>query len=61
MPSLHFLYALAPSYKENQESVSARVWCVPGLGAGFEVALKPSKLQKEAEKPEPGSSRIAMR
>ena len=32
------------------ESVSARVWCVPGFGAGFEIALKPSKLQKEGEK-----------
>ena len=28
------------------ESVSTGVWCVPGIGAGFETALGPSKLQK---------------
>ena len=28
------------------ESVSTGVWCVPGFGAGFEIALEPSKLQK---------------
>ena len=27
------------------ESVSTEVWCVPGFGAGFEIALEPSKLQ----------------
>ena len=31
------------------ESVSTGVWCVPGFGAGFEIALKPSELQKEGE------------
>ena len=34
------------------ENVSTGVWCVPGFGAGFEIALKPSKLQKEGENPE---------
>ena len=28
------------------ESVSTGVCCVPGFGAGFEIALEPSKLQK---------------
>ena len=28
------------------ESVSTGVWCVLGLGAGFEIALEPSELQK---------------
>ena len=28
------------------ESVSTGVWCVPGFGAGFEIALEPSKLLK---------------
>ena len=28
------------------ESVSTGVWCVPGFGAGFEIALEASKLQK---------------
>ena len=36
------------------ESVSTGVWCVPGFGAGFEIALEPSKLQKEGETPEKG-------
>ena len=31
------------------ESVLTGVWCVPGFGAGFEIALEPSKLQKEGE------------
>ena len=31
------------------ESVSTGVWCVPELGAGFEIALEPLKLQKEAD------------
>ena len=26
--------------------LSTGVWCVLGFGAGFEIALKPSKLQK---------------
>ena len=30
------------------ESVSTGVWCVPGFGAGFEIALEPSK--KDAPK-----------
>ena len=29
--------------------ISTGVWCVPGFGAGFEIALKASKLQKEGE------------
>ena len=33
------------------ESVSTGVWCVPGFGAGFEIALEPSELQKEGENP----------
>ena len=36
------------------ESVSTGVWCVPGFGVGFEIALKPSKLQKEGENPGKG-------
>ena len=36
------------------ESVSTGVWCVPGFGAGFEIALEPSKLQKEGENPGKG-------
>ena len=36
------------------ESVSTGVWCVPGFGAGFEIALEPSELQKEGEKPRKG-------
>ena len=35
--------------KSVSERVSTGVWCVPGFGAGFETALKPSKLQKEGE------------
>ena len=42
------------SGKENSESFSTGVWCVPGFDAGFETALKPSKLQKEGENPEKG-------
>ena len=40
---------------ETQESVSTGVWCVPGFGAGFEIALQPSKLQKEGENVEKGT------
>ena len=36
------------------ESVSTGVWCVPGFGAGFEIALEPSKLQKEGDNPGKG-------
>ena len=36
------------------ESVSTGVWCVPGFGAGFEIALEPSKLQKQPENPGKG-------
>ena len=36
------------------ESVSTGVWCVPGFGAGFEIGLEPSKLQKEGENPGKG-------
>ena len=36
------------------EGVSTGVWCVPGFGAGFEIALEASKLQKEGENPEKG-------
>ena len=36
------------------ESVSTGVWCVPGFGAGFEIALEPSELQKEGENPAKG-------
>ena len=36
------------------ESVSTGVWCVPRFGAGFEIALEPSKLRKEGENPEKG-------
>ena len=35
-------------------SVSTGVWRVLGFGAGFESALKPSKLQKKGERPEKG-------
>ena len=34
---------------KKSDSTSTGVWCVPGFGAGFEIALKPSKLQKEGE------------
>ena len=33
----------------KSESVSTSVWCIPGFGAGFEIALEPSKLKKYAE------------
>ena len=36
------------------DSVSTGVWCVPGFGAGFEIALKPSEMQKERENPGKG-------
>ena len=36
------------------ESVSTGVWCVPRFGAGFELALEPSELQKEGENPGKG-------
>ena len=42
--------SLAASDLWVSESVSTGVWCVPGFGAGFEIALEPSKLQKEGEK-----------
>ena len=29
------------------EGVSTGVWCVPGFGAGFEIALKPSNCRKK--------------
>ena len=38
-----FYIVISPS----SESVSTGVWCVPGFGAGFEIALEPSELQKE--------------
>ena len=38
----------------NAKSVSTVVWSVPGSGAGFEIALEPSKLQKEEENPGKG-------
>ena len=31
--------------------VSAGVWCIPGFGAGFDIDLTPSKLQKGAANP----------
>ena len=40
--------SLAVSQSQS-ESASTGVWCVPGSGAGFEIALEPSKLQKESE------------
>ena len=36
-------------WTQKSEGVSTGVWCVPGFGAGFEIALEPSKLQKEGE------------
>ena len=36
------------------EGVLTGVWCVPGFGAGFEIALEPSKLRKEGENPGKG-------
>ena len=44
---LGFLYGAS-------ESLSTGVWCVPGFGAGFEIALETSKLQKQAENPGKG-------
>ena len=38
----------------GSESVSTGVWCVPGFGAGFEIALEPSELQEEGENPGKG-------
>ena len=40
--------------QSTSESVSTGVWCVPGFGAGFEIALEPSDLQKEGENPGKG-------
>ena len=40
--------------RDMSESVSTGVWCVPGFGAGFEIALKPSNLLKEGENPGQG-------
>ena len=34
--------------------LTTRVWCVPGFGTGFEIALEPSELQKEAANPGEG-------
>ena len=31
------------------ESVSTVVWCAPGFGTGFEIALEPPKLQNYRE------------
>ena len=51
-----FYFPCSPLLRESivSESVSTGVWCVPGFGAGFEIALEPSKLQKEAENPGKG-------
>ena len=38
----------------RSESVWTGVWCVQGFGAGFEIALEPSKLPKEGENPGKG-------
>ena len=48
------LYPHPCEYRKKSESVSTGVWCVPGFGAGFEIALKPSELQKEGENPGKG-------
>ena len=32
-----------------------RSWCVPGFGAGFDIALEPSKLQKQGKIPQKGT------
>ena len=40
-----------PAVPKILESVSTGVWCVLGFGAGFEIALEPSKLKKEGDKP----------
>ena len=42
---------LEPSFSEN---VSTGVWWIPGFGAGFEIALRPSKPQNEGENPGKG-------
>ena len=42
------------SAKFSAESVSTGVWRVPGFGTGFEIALEPSKPQKEGENPGKG-------
>ena len=42
------------SFPVLSESVSTGVWCALGFGAGFEIALEPSKLQKQAENPGKG-------
>ena len=41
-------------FSVNSESVPTGVWCVPGFGAGFEIALESSELQKQAENPGKG-------
>ena len=33
------------------ESVSTGVWCVPGFGTGFHIALEPSKTAEKRQKP----------
>ena len=43
------LWKLAPEYIWMSESVSTGLWGVPGFGAGLEMGLEPSKLQKEGE------------
>ena len=35
--------------QEASEGVSTGLWCVPGCGAGAEIALEPPKLQKGGE------------
>ena len=37
------------SKASRSQSISTGVWCVSGFGAGFEIALEPSELQKEGE------------
>ena len=41
---------LSPNEIFLSEGVSTGVWCVPGFGAGFEIALEPSVLQKQGDK-----------
>ena len=49
----HNFGALLTSLKKycaiRRIGVSTGVWCVPGFGAGFEIALELSELQKEGE------------
>ena len=55
VPKMPVLECRALECKRKLESVSTGVWCVPGFAVGFEIALKPSKPEKEGEIQEKGT------